>query len=69
MSRSNRRTNLDRSSYLDRDDFARDLHAGGGPDLGDTQFPRPPAPVFCSQLLRAIWGDSTAEFDEAVNTN
>jgi hypothetical protein len=65
MSRSKRRTNLVRSSYLDGDDFARDLHAGGGPGLGDLDS-LPAGTGFYSKLLRAIWGNSTAEFDEAV---
>ena len=55
MSRSKRRTNLVRSSYLDGDDFARDLHAGatGGllcirrgslfPYAGPSEIPDPGA--------------------------
>jgi hypothetical protein len=65
MSRNKQRTNLVRSSYLDGDDFARDLHAGGGPGLGDLDS-LPAGTGFYSKLLRAIWGNSTAEFDEAV---
>ena len=65
MSRSKRHTNLVRSSYLDQDDFARDLHAGGGPDLGDLDS-LPVGTGFHSKLLRAIWGNSTADFEEAV---
>jgi hypothetical protein len=60
-----RRTQLDRASYHDPDAFARDLHAGGGPDLGDLDH-LPGGPGFHGQLLRAIWGGSRAEFDAAI---
>ncbi len=59
-----RRTNLNKNSYLDRDDFARDLRVGGGPDLGDLDNLRGSGPEF--ELLRAIYGGSLAEFEEAV---
>jgi hypothetical protein len=65
MARSNRRTNLKKSDYLDQDNFARDLHAGGGPDLGDLDS-LPAGPGFHSELLRAIWGTSSADFEASV---
>jgi hypothetical protein len=54
MSRNKRRTNLVRSSYLDQDDFARDLHAGGGPDLEDLDS-LPAGTGFYSKLLRGFF--------------
>lgn len=65
MSRNKRRTDLRRGGYLDQDDFARDLHAGGGPDLGDLDS-LPAGPGFHSELLRAIWGVSSADFEASA---
>jgi hypothetical protein len=62
-----RRTQLDRSSYNDPEAFARDLHAGGGPDLGDLDH-LPGGPGFHAQLLRSIWGNSAAEFADIVTS-
>ena len=65
MSRRSRNTNLVRGRYLDQDNFARDLHAGGGPGLGDLDS-LPAGPGFHSELLRAIWGTSSADFEASV---
>jgi hypothetical protein len=65
MARRNARTNLRRASYLDQDNFARDLHAGGGPGLGDLDC-LPAGPGYHSELLRAIWGTSSADFEASV---
>jgi hypothetical protein len=65
MTRTKRGTNLDRSGYLDQNDFARDLLRGGGPglkDLGGLGV----GTGFYSQLLTSIWGGSRAEFDAAI---
>ncbi len=60
-----KRTHLNKNSYADRDDFGRDLHAGGGPGLGDLDNLQGSGPHF--ELLRAIWGTSKAAFEEAAN--
>jgi hypothetical protein len=67
MAKKNRRTNLVRASYDDPEAFARDLHTGGGPDLGDLDS-LPAGPGFHAQLLRAIWGSSAAEFEAIVTS-
>lgn len=59
-----RRTKLLRSQYIDNDDFARDLHAGGGPGRGDLDSLGGAGPN--AELLRAIWGGSEADFAKAV---
>ena len=60
-----RRTRLSKASYMNQDDYFRDLHRGGGPDLGDLDS-LGSGSGFHAELLRAIWGGSEAEFDEAV---
>lgn len=67
MTRRNRRTQLNGASFQDADAFARDLHAGGGPDLGDLDH-LPGGPGFHGQLLRAIWGNTAAEFADIVTS-
>jgi hypothetical protein len=65
MARSNRRTNLQRSDYLDREDYLRDLLRSGGPDLGDLDS-LGCGSGFYSQVLISTWGSSLEEFDKAV---
>ncbi len=60
----NRRTNLSRASYIDPNDYARDLLRSGGPDLGDLDSLGGTG-GYC-ELLRAIWGASRTEFDTAI---
>jgi hypothetical protein len=65
MARNNRRINLDRASYLDREDYLRDL-LRSGPDFGDLDSLGPPGPGFYSQLLTTVWGCNGKEYAEAV---
>ncbi len=67
MARSNRRTNLQRGDYLDREDYLRDLLRSGGPDLDDLDSLGPPGAGFYSQLLTTVWGCNKKEYAEAVN--
>lgn len=59
-----KRSSLSRSSYADGAAYARDFYAGGGPSLADLDS----LPILGehADILRAIWGSSTAEFEGAV---
>jgi hypothetical protein len=60
---SHKRTNLSKSSYAAAADFARDLHAGGGPSMTDLGLITGAGEY--SELLRATWGSSREEFAKA----
>jgi hypothetical protein len=61
VARSNRRITLARSSYLDDNDYARDLLRSGGPDIDDIGHVGGGSGLH-SQILSIVWGASLAEF-------
>ena len=60
-----RPTRLSKASYMNKDDYFRDLHRGGGPDLRDLDSVRSGS-GFHAELLKGIWGGSAEEFEKAV---